>query len=442
MVTATKPAVKAPEKKTDWVTPVAVVGGGGMLVFGLWYFFRKKTGGAIVDKWVNKGSFSKQPMPFTCGADGQTFEVGVSYKNTGKESTVLGAEVIVTKPNGEKVQPSVNMAGAGVGEVLSKEYNISKVDQVGEWGIDIRIITDKGDVLNTFKGVVLNVVEEVEEGDWGGPGVILSSCEFSATIGPYSPPVPGDWLPANAELDRVPFTVLIVAAAPSDWLPANAELDRKSFSVLITAVGGKAPPEIDTLPAENITHESVTLSADLVDEGFCSGAYCYIKWGKTTSYGNKTTTVRLQPGQSTVVDIAGLDPDTKYYFRAVAEGRCVSPYLVDYGQARNFTTKAEEVVGFGLRVVGAPSNATYWNCRIEWETGEKADLWPPIPIGSTWHYEGEVLSSRVDMTISCYEKSTGGAYVKSQRWKWVFRLYAGRDYVYDFSDIFEKWWEV
>ncbi|MBA7556466.1 hypothetical protein ES705_49174 [subsurface metagenome] len=203
----------------------------------------------------------------------------------------------------------------------------------------------------------------------------------------------------------------------------------------------KEPPEIDISPAENITHDSVTLRAELIDEGFCSGAYCYIEWGKTTGYGKKSPVQRLQPGWKMKVDISGLEPDTKYYFRAVAEGRCVSPYLVDYSQARTFTTEEEVVIGFDLRVKGAPSNAHYWNCRIDWETGEEADLWPPIPIGSTWHYDGVVPSSRVDMRISCYEKSTGGAYVKSARWKWVFRLYAGRDYVYDFSDIYERWWE-
>jgi len=333
---------KAPGKKTDWVTPVAVVGGAGILFVGLWLYFRKTAGGSITDIWVNKGSFSKQAIPFTTNADSQTFEVGVSYKNTGKEAVVLGAEVIITKPNGEKVQPTVDMAGADVGEVLSKEYNISKVDQVGEWGIDINIITEKGDVLDTFTGVALDVVEEVEEGDWGQAGVILAKADFETEIGPSEP---GDWLPANVELGRVEFTVIVEAAGPSDWLPANAELDRKSFSVLITAAGGgKQPPEIDTLPAENITYNSVTLTMELTDEGFCSGAYCYIEYGKTTSYGKKTSTVRLQPGWDESFDLEGLEANTKYYFRAVAEGRCVSPYLIGYGLRRNFTTKTAELV--------------------------------------------------------------------------------------------------
>jgi len=337
------PEKEAPGQKKDWLTPVAIVGGGGMLVFGLWYYFRKKTGGSITDIWVNKGSFSKQAIPFTTNADGHTFEVGVSYKNTGKEAVVLGAEVIVTKPGGEKIQPAVDMTGADVGEVLSKEYNISAVDQVGQWGIDVRIITEKGDVLDEFSGVCLDVVEEVEEGDWGQAGVILAKSEFAVVV---ETGVPGDWFPPEAELDRVNFSVAIAGAEPGDWAPANTELDKVSFAVEITGGGGPGPaaPEIETKPAEDITYNSVTLTMELIDEGFCSGAYCYIEYGKTTSYGKKTSTVRLQPGWDESFDLEGLEANKKYYFRAVAEGRCVTPHLWGYGQRRNFTTKTAELV--------------------------------------------------------------------------------------------------
>jgi len=429
-------------KKRDWVTPVALGGGVVAVGFGLWFFLRKLTGGSIIDKWVNKGSFSYQLMPFTCGADGQTFEVGVSYKNTGKEDTVLGAEVIVTRPDETTVEPSVDLAGASPGEVLTKEYNITSVNQVGEWAIVINIITDKGDVLDSYEGIVLDVVGEVEEGVWGSVGVILSRASVEVLIGPYSPPEPGDWYPANTVLEVQTAEVVITESAPGDWLPPNIELGRVSASVLIGAPSGKEPPLIATLPAENITHNSVTLSAELVDEGFCSGAQCYIQWGKTISYGQRTVEVRLQPGWTMEMDISNLEPGTKYYFRAVAEGRCVTPYLVNYGQARTFTTETEEVLGFSLRVVGAPSNAHYWSSDIEWLTGEEVELWPPIPLADTWHYDGAVPSSDVLMRISCYEQSTGGAFVKTQTWQWLFRLYAGRDYVYDFSDIFQRWWEV
>jgi hypothetical protein len=433
-----------PKRKKDWITPVAIVGGIGAVGVGLWYYFRKTAGGAITDIWVNKGSYSKQAIPFTTNADEQTFEVGICYKNTGKEAVVLGAEVVVTKPNGEKVQPTVDMAGADVGEVLAKEYNISRVDQVGQWAIDIRIITEKGAVLDEFSGVCLDVVEQVEEGEWGQTGVVLSKLDFSVTV---APGVPGDWFPPEAELQRVAFNVSVIAAEPGDWVGPNIEMGKVTFSVEIMPSGdggepGAATPEIETEPAHNVTESSATLTMELVDEGYCSGAYCYIEYGKTTGYGSKTSTVRLQPGWEESFDIEGLEPDTKYYFRAVAEGRCVTPKLVGYSSRRNFTTEEEAPAGFSLRLTGAPSNAKYWAVPIlRWETGEEAELWPPIPIGSTWHYEGEVPSSRVDMLIGCFEKSTGGAYVKSVRWQYIFRLYAGRDYVCDLSDISEHWWE-
>ena len=265
----------------------------------------------------------------------------------------------------------------------------------------------------------------------------------------YTSPINWAGISPNEELRWGYYNVCKVDKAGSWTIRArfverttSEVLDEKTFTMTATSeVPEKEPPEIDILPAENIIHDSATLSAELIDEGFCSGAYCYIEWGRTTSYGEKSPVERLQPGWKMDVDISGLKPDTKYYFRAVAEGRCVSPYLVHHSQARTFTTKAAVVVGFSLRVVGAPAAAYYWNCHIDWQTGEEANLWPPIPIGSTWHYEGEVPSSLVDMLIGCYEKSTGGAFVKSQRWTWVFRLYAGQNYIYDFSDINERWWE-
>ena len=439
------------------MTPVAIAGGIGAVGVGLWWYFRKKTGGAITDIWVNKGSATKQPIPYTTNADSKTFEVGISYKNTGKEAVILGAEVIVTKPDGEKVQPTVDMTGADVGEVLSKEYNISAVDQVGQWGIDVRIITEKGDVLDEFSGVCLDVVDEVEPGEWGEAGVILAKTDFSVVV---EAGIPGDWFPPEAELDRVNFSVAIIGVETGDWVgpniemsrvtfateimpsgdgewvPAYTEMARQSFSVLITPTGaGKEEPTIETSAAQNVNDQGATLTMELVDEGYCSGAYCYIEYGKTTSYGQKTDTVRLQPGWEESFDISGLDPDTKYYFRAVAEGRCVSPKLIGYSDRRNFTTEEEPVVGFSLGVTGYPSNAHYWNVDIEWETGEEVELWPPISVSGTWQYEGEVPTSVVKIRYSCYEGSSGGAFVKSHTDLWRYRFYAGVSYVFDFSTL-------
>ena len=84
--------------------------------------------------------------------------------------------------------------------------------------------------------------------------------------------------------------------------------------LLFTAVAepAKPLPEIDTLPATNITHNSATLSAELIEAGYCSNNYCYIEWGKTTGYGYKSSETRLYPGQGLEVDGSGMGQNNNY----------------------------------------------------------------------------------------------------------------------------------
>jgi hypothetical protein len=97
--------------------------------------------GKITDKWVNKAPEGTHlPIPLSCKADGNTFEIGVTYQNTSSQSIVGGVEVVVTKPDGSKVAPAIDWASMSAGRVLSKEYNISKVDQVGQWTVVMRFL--------------------------------------------------------------------------------------------------------------------------------------------------------------------------------------------------------------------------------------------------------------------------------------------------------------
>jgi hypothetical protein len=99
--------------------------------------------GKITDKWVNKSpEGSRLPMPATVKADGNTFEVGVSYRNDSPVNIVGGVEVSVIKPNLSTVTPAIDWANMSPGKTLSKEYNISKVDQTGVWGAVIRFLAE------------------------------------------------------------------------------------------------------------------------------------------------------------------------------------------------------------------------------------------------------------------------------------------------------------
>lgn len=112
--------------------------------------------GKIVSKWINKSPEGYElSMPATVKADGNTFEVGVSYKNDSSESITAGCEVKVTRPDGSVVSPAVDWAGMSPGETLSKEYNIAKVNQTGNWLVVIRFLKYSSTELDRFSGVCL-----------------------------------------------------------------------------------------------------------------------------------------------------------------------------------------------------------------------------------------------------------------------------------------------
>jgi len=98
--------------------------------------------GSIVSKYINKAPEGNQiPLPTTVTADGNTFEVGVTAKNTATVSYVAGIEVKVYDPSGAlRASPTIDWAGISPGETLRWEYNICKVDKAGSWKIGIRFI--------------------------------------------------------------------------------------------------------------------------------------------------------------------------------------------------------------------------------------------------------------------------------------------------------------
>jgi len=141
-----------------------------------WHFDDEKTkdvvtiappSGRIVSKWINKAPEGYGlSMPVTVKADGNTFEVGVSYKNDSSVSITGGCEVKVTRPDGSVVSPAIDWAGMSPGKTLSKEYNIAEVDQVGNWLVVIRFLKYSSTELNRFSGVCLIAQPESEITDF------------------------------------------------------------------------------------------------------------------------------------------------------------------------------------------------------------------------------------------------------------------------------------
>ncbi len=132
------------------------------------------------------------------------------------------------------------------------------------------------------------------------------------------------WLSSNAlPLDQ--WRLNISASITGTSLKAVGEVALYAF----TPADLPPPPEIETLPAENIQADRVTLRGSGVHHG--GVVEFYFEWGTTTAYGNRTPSV---PAGDLSFTLAGLTPGTAYRYRAV--GR--TPYDSVYGEDMEFTT--------------------------------------------------------------------------------------------------------
>jgi hypothetical protein len=85
---------------------------------------------------INKAEVGLVPAPATVKADGQTFEVWVTYTNLSSARIVCGVEVRVTRPDLSACPiPAIDWAGQSPNQQLTHAYNIasSPVNQTGNW---------------------------------------------------------------------------------------------------------------------------------------------------------------------------------------------------------------------------------------------------------------------------------------------------------------------
>lgn len=189
----------------------------------------------------------------------------------------------------------------------------------------------------------------------------------------------------------------------------------------------KEAPVINTLPAINITHDSATLKTTLARAGYCAVIMCYLEWGTTIGYGYKSPERRLYPGEELAVDIAGLSPNTTYHFRAVAVGRCVTPPLTGYGSDMTFTTAAEVVKGFTMRVINPPAGATHWMAGAVLG-GALPYMRDPLPIYQTWAWDKDVPDYAINFALMILDAEWHSLH--SMEWD-LLRLRDGKNYVYN-----------
>lgn len=125
------------------------------------------------------------------------------------------------------------------------------------------------------------------------------------------------------------------------------------------------PPTGETLPAQNITHNSATVFGRLIDTSFWSNVDVYFEWGETIAYGLRSDKYRMyegEEGQNFYAEITGLKASTVYHFRAVVEAVGLRSEEVGpgYGADVTFTTALPVTPGFTMRVINPPVGANYW----------------------------------------------------------------------------------
>jgi len=105
------------------------------------------------------------------------------------------------------------------------------------------------------------------------------------------------------------------------------------------------PPELDTLPAEDVTHDSATLRGDLTDLGSAEEVDVYFQWREDGDEDwTDTEDETLEEPDEFDYELDGvLDPETDYEFRAYGEGD-----EDEQGDILEFTTGFHEAVTQGL----------------------------------------------------------------------------------------------
>jgi len=196
-------------------------------------------------------------------------------------------------------------------------------------------------------------------------------------------------------------------------------------------------PKVETLDAVDIIHDTAKLKGKLIDTGYWSQVYVYFEWGETTTYGNETTKLMMYENQEGNIFFAellhALTPNTTYHFRAV-----VTPIgdrsegIIGYGIDRSFQTTSE-VVGFTMRVINPPAGSVVW--RAGFCIG---GVYPHMPMPEPFDYTWNWLNSVPDVAMDFFVSAAGPhdtPYTRPiiQYDQFPFRLYPGKNYVWDFA---------
>ncbi|GAJ09933.1 unnamed protein product, partial [marine sediment metagenome] len=208
----------------------------------------------------------------------------------------------------------------------------------------------------------------------------------------------------------------------------------------------KAPPEVETLPATEIIHDSGIVWGQLIDTGYWNVVDCRFEWGETTAYGHKTSIVRMYEGNEGDrfnAELTGLQADTTYHYRAQAVTVGVDGELKGYGSDRTFTTEKKVVKGFTMRVTNWPANAAMWNAWCEDGAGLPRIEEGPVLLSYIWEWTKPAPTSKCRLSIYAFGPWVDHNYAPTvQSDEFDVRLRNGKHYVWDFGrhELIEEAW--
>ena len=122
----------------------------------------------------------------------------------------------------------------------------------------------------------------------------------------------------------------------------------------------QAPIAISTSSASDVTSNSATLQGYVSSTGHYDSVTVWFQWGTSAGYGSATEQqVIYGPGPFSI-ELAGLAPNTSYYFRAAAKPEAVGVTTV-YGNMGNFNTSGAAVIAVST---GADMGVTNYSATI------------------------------------------------------------------------------
>ncbi len=112
----------------------------------------------------------------------------------------------------------------------------------------------------------------------------------------------------------------------------------------------------ESCPAKTtVKGTSVTFVGELTDMGGDSTTYVWFQYGETTNYGKETPKKELSSPGVYCIQVNGLEPNTTYHYRAVAQNSAGTAY----GEDKTFTTSAAPFVDIKANGSDGPVSVNY-----------------------------------------------------------------------------------